>query len=95
MFNDPKFKNAVNDFAKILDEHNKDHFENILSPTVVENVSVCAEAIRNLPESERTAEAVADIMKEHYYAGSRKDQVEVTNERSSEFYRRVYAAMKG
>ena len=95
MFNDPKFKNAVNDIAKVLAEHNKEYQENILSPKVNENVSVCAEAIRNLPEAERTAENVANIMKEHYFSGSREDKAEVNNEKSSEFYRRVYAAMKG
>jgi hypothetical protein len=95
MFNDPKFKNVVNDIAKVLAEHNKEYQENILSPTVAESVSVCAEAIRNLEEAEKTAESVAKIMKEHYFAASREDKVEVDNEKSSEFYRRVYAAMKG
>jgi len=95
MLNDPKFKNAVKDFASILHEHNKDHYENLLSETVSKNVDVCVKAIQELPESQRSAETIAGIMKEHYYAGARADRAEVTNEKSSEFYRRVHAAMKG
>tara|TARA_R110002096_G_scaffold127036_1_gene274492 strand:+ start:225 stop:512 length:288 start_codon:yes stop_codon:yes gene_type:complete len=95
MFNDPKYKNAVNDIANILNEHNKDYHNNILSPAVALRVSACADAVREVSLGERTAEIVGTILKEHYYEASREDHAEVNTEKSAEFYRRVYAELKG
>ena len=94
MFNDPKYKKAVSDFANILDEHNKDYHDNILEPTIVDAVSVCAEAIKNVPLGERTAERIGEMMKEHFYGAAREAQGEVNHEKSSEFYRRVFNTLR-
>ena len=94
MFNDPQYKKAVEDISVILEKHNKEYMENILAPVVAERVSVCAEAISNVPLGERTAETIGGLMKEHYYGASRDAKAEVNHQKAGEFYRRVYDALK-
>ena len=94
MLNDPKFKNLYNDVAKILAENDKNHYNNLLPENVVAQLEPCAEEITALPIGERTAEALAEVLKHHFYEGVRRSQIEPTNEMSTEFYRRVHEMMK-
>jgi hypothetical protein len=90
MFNDPKYKNAVNDIAKLLTKHEEDFQKNILPEEVNNTVVLCAETIKGLPLGERTAEKLAEIMKEHFYGAARDHKLSVDHTMSAEFYRRVY-----
>ena len=47
-----------------------------------------------MDQSALTAEAVGQIMKDHFFEGVRNAKVNPTNEMSSEFYRRVVEAKK-
>ena len=93
MFNDPKYNNAVNDFAKILAKHEEEHQKSILPEEVNKTVELCAEAIKEVPLGERTAEKLAEIMKEHFYGAARDHKLTVDHNMSAEFYRRVYDVM--
>ena len=94
MLNDPKYKNLTNDIANILAENNKNHYENLLPENIVNELEPCAEKISSMPIGERTAEALAEVLKHHFYEGVRKSQIEPSHEMSSEFYRRVHEMMK-
>lgn len=94
MFNDPKFKNLINDVRGILGENIKKHFEEILPENMSDQVILAAEEVESISEGARTAEAIGKIMKDHFYEGVREAQVEPTNEMSAEFYRRVVAELK-
>ena len=93
MFNDPKYKNAVNDIAKIMEKHDEEYYANILPETVNETVKACADSITQIPLGERTAEKLAEIMKEHFYGAARQHKLAVDHTMSAEFYRRVYDTM--
>ena len=94
MLNDPKYKNLVNDIAGIIDENIKNHFDNLLPKEIVEQVSLAADKIEEIPAGARTAEAVGQIMKDHFFEGVRNAKVEPNNEMSGEFYRRVFEVKK-
>jgi hypothetical protein len=94
MFNDPKFKNLVNDISGILDENIKKHFDNLLPEAIVDQVSLAADKIEEIPTGARTAEAVGKIMKDHFFEGVRNAKVHPNNEMSAEFYRRVFEMKK-
>ena len=94
MFNDPKYKNLVNDIAGILAENDKNHYENLLPEAVVAQLEVCVNKISEMPISERTAEGLAEVLKHHFYEGIRNSRIEPNNEMSTEFYRRVHEMMK-
>ena len=94
MFNDPKFKNLVNDISGILDENIKKHFDNLLPEAIVDQVSLAADKIDEIPAGARTAEAVGKIMKDHFFEGVRNARVQPNNEMSAEFYRRVFEMKK-
>ena len=94
MFNDPKFKNLINDVRGILGENIKKHFEEILPESMSDQVILAAEEIEEISEGARTAEVIGKVMKDHFYAGVREAQVQPTNEMSAEFYRRVVAELK-
>ncbi len=90
MFNDPKFKNLVNDISSVLAENNKKYYDNLLPEEIVAQVDLAAQDIADLDIAEQTAEGVAKIMKTRFYEGVRNAKVHPTNEMSSEFYRRVF-----
>jgi len=90
MLNDPKYKNLVNDISNILGENIKSHFANLLPEAIVDQVSLAAEKIEEIPAGARTAEAVGKIMKDHFFEGVRNARVQPNNEMSAEFYRRVF-----
>ena len=94
MLNDPKYKNLVNDISKILGENIKNHFDNLLPEAIVDQVSLAADKIEEIPAGARTAEAVGRIMKDHFFEGVRNAKVQPTNEMSAEFYRRVFEMKK-
>tara|TARA_Y100001938_G_C7974716_1_gene371135 strand:- start:171 stop:473 length:303 start_codon:yes stop_codon:yes gene_type:complete len=93
MFNDPRYNNMVNDISELLAKHDKEHYATILPEAVNETVNACADSIKQVPLGERTAEKLAEIMKEHFYGAARQHKLAVNHEMSSEFYRRVYDAM--
>mgnify|MGYP001434729779 CR=1 FL=1 len=94
MFNDPKYKNLVNDISGILSENIKKHFEEILPENMSDQVILAAEEIEEISEGARTAEAIGKIMKDNFYAAVREAHIQPTNEMSAEFYRRVIAELK-
>lgn len=93
MFTDPKYNNAVNDFAELLAKHEEEYQKSILPEEVNKTVELCAEAIKEVPLGERTAEKLAEIMKEHFYGAARDHKLAVDHNMSAEFYRRVYNEM--
>ena len=94
MFNDPKYKNLVNDISGILSENIKKHFDGLLPEAIVDQIDLAASKIDEMDQSALTAEAVGQIMKDHFFEGVRNAKVNPTNEMSSEFYRRVVEAKK-
>lgn len=93
MFNDPKYKNLVNDISNILAENDKKYYDELLPEQVVNQIDLAVEDISKLTMAEQTAEDIAKIMKNHFFEGVRNAQVNPTNEMSSEFYRRVFEMM--
>ena len=90
MFNDPKYKNLINDIAGVLKEHNEEHFKNLLPEAVCELVEACAEEISEMELGHRTAENIGQVMKNFFYEGTRRARIQPTHEMSAEFYNRVY-----
>ena len=90
MFNDPKYKNFINDIAGVLREHNEQHYKNLLPEAVCELVEACAEEISEKDLGFRTAENIGKVMKNYFYEGTRRARIEPTHEMSAEFYNRVY-----
>ena len=90
MFNDPKYKNLINDIAGVLKEHNEEHFKNLLPEAVCELVEACAEEISEMELGHRTAENIGQVMKNFFYEGTRRAKIQPTHEMSAEFYNRVY-----
>ena len=50
MFNDPKYKNLVNDISGILSENIKNHFDNLLPEAIVDQVSLAADKIEEMSD---------------------------------------------
>ena len=90
MFNNPKYKNLINDIAGVLREHNEQHYKNLLPEAVCELVEACAEEISEMDLGFRTAENIGKVMKNYFYEGTRRARIEPTHEMSAEFYNRVY-----
>ena len=93
MLHDPRYNNMVKDISELLMKHDEEHYANLLPEAVNETVVACADSIKQIPLGERTAEKLAEIMKEHFYGAARQHKLAVDHEMSAEFYRRVYDAM--